>query len=98
MTWVVSFAGLTSRPKFSSRFVSGLSRLSRSTISAGSFRPDVGRLVDRLPFLNFGLVEGARRLRGLLLARSGIRSEICEPLSHRRIGQSYDARVGARQD
>src|SRR5262249_10801851 len=98
MTWVVSFAGLTSRPKFSSRFVSGLSRLSRSTISAGSFRPDVGRLDDRPPFLNFGLVEGAQRLRGLLLARWCIRSEIDEALSHRRIGQCIDDRRIERQD
>jgi hypothetical protein len=33
-----------------------------------SFRPDVGSLDDRPPFLDFGLVEGAERFPRLLVA------------------------------
>src|SRR6516162_868513 len=54
---------------------------------ADSLPLDPSRLDDGPPLLDVGLLQGAERFRGLLVARKELLPEIGEPLSHRRIGQ-----------
>src|ERR1700692_4441874 len=56
-------------------------------ILKASVRVDVGGLDDRPPLLDLGLLVGAERLGGLLVARRDLLAEIGELLSHLRIGQ-----------
>ena len=52
---------------------------------------DPGRLNDRPPLLDLGLVVGAERLRRLLITWENLLSKISEPRTHKRIGQcTYD--------
>jgi hypothetical protein len=52
---------------------------------------DPGRLDDRPPLLDLGLVVGAERLRRLLITWENLLSKISEPRTHKRIGQcTYD--------
>ena len=55
-----------------------------------SLRADAGRLDDRPPLLDFGLLQRGERLRRLLLAGNNIVSELLEPLAQRCVAQSFD--------
>ena len=58
------------------------------------FRLDVGRLNDRPPFLELGLVQDGKRLGCLLVRREYLLAETGEARTHGRIGQRfYDRRV-----
>src|ERR1700730_2482082 len=57
-----------------------------------SLRLDVGRLHDRPPFLEFGLVKRGKTLGCLLLARRDDMTKVGETLAHGRIGQRIDQR------
>src|SRR5258708_5127539 len=52
-----------------------------------SVRRDVGRLDDRPPFLDLGLLVGAERFGGLLVAWRNLLAQIGELLPHFRIRQ-----------
>src|SRR2546422_94000 len=52
-------------------------------------RLDVRRLDDRPPLLDFGLVEGAERLRRPLPGRENLLPEIGKPRTHRGIRQRF---------
>src|SRR5262249_7341266 len=54
--------------------------------SADSLTPDARRFDDRPPLLDLGLVEGAQRFPGLLLARRDLHAEVGDALAHRGIG------------
>ena len=47
-----------------------------------SFRIDSRSLDDGPPFLDLGLLQGAERLRALLLARRNVEAEIGHPAAH----------------
>ena len=50
------------------------------------FHLDARLLEDRPPSLDFRLVEGAERLRRLLLARRDLHAKVREPRAHCRVG------------
>src|SRR5260370_34724754 len=56
-------------------------------VTRASVRGDVGRLDDRPPLLDLGLLVGGQRLGGLLVARRDFLAEIGKLLPHFRIGQ-----------
>ena len=60
--------------------------LAATYIRKASLRFDAGLLDDRPPFVDFGFVPGGKRLRRQLIARRHLKTEIVEPLLHRRIG------------
>src|SRR5438270_71712 len=55
-----------------------------------SFALDVGGLEDRPPFLNFGLVECAERLRRLLVRWENFLTQVSEPRAHRWVGKGLN--------
>jgi len=55
-----------------------------------SLRLDAGRLDDRPPFLDLGLLQRGERFRRLLLVREYLLREIGEPRTHSRIGERID--------
>src|SRR5262245_49444950 len=59
----------------------------------GSLALDVGRLDDRPPLLDFGLVKGGEPVRRLLLARGDVETELGEARAHRRIGEDLHHRA-----
>jgi hypothetical protein len=56
----------------------------------GLIRLDVGRLDDRPPFLDLGLVTGAKRFRRLLFARRDFLAHVGESLANGGIGKGID--------
>ena len=69
-----------------------LSSDSASRANRISLRLDVGGLDDRPPLLDLGLLQCAKRLGRLLLARENLLAKIGEPRTHRRIGQGINDR------
>src|SRR4051794_3936837 len=62
-------------------------RASARIVRMSLLRLDVRCLDDRPPFLDLGLLVSAERLRGLLLARRNLQTDVGKPLAHRRIGE-----------
>src|SRR5450759_1884962 len=58
----------------------------RPPVSAGSLAPNVGRLNDRPPFLDFGFLKSAECLWSLLVERRSVHAEIGQPSAHGRLG------------
>src|SRR5579883_1355151 len=54
------------------------------------FRPDIGRLDDRPPFLDLGALQRRKRLRRLLVARSDLEPEIGKPPANGPIRERAD--------
>src|SRR5438128_2386352 len=61
--------------------------------SLGSLRLDARRLDDWPPLVDLGLLEGAERLRGELLARENLLREIDQFLPDGRVGQGRHSRA-----
>ena len=57
-----------------------------------SLARDVRRLDDRPPLLDLGLLQGAERFRGLLVARRNLQAERRHAVAHGRIGHGVDRR------
>src|SRR5262249_42109121 len=66
----------------------GAIRFAIAPYASSYLRPDAGLLDDRPPLLDFGLVQGAERLRPLLLGRKNLLADIGEALAPRRLRQS----------